>query len=160
LSALNSHLLLLTKIENGQFEAGTISLNKVIRHRLDLFQPLVAGAGLKIHVSMPENFQANMHEALAEILVNNLLSNAIKHNKKDGEIYIEVTENSLEICNSGNPEPLNEKEIFNRFVKKDSKGLGLGLSLVRQICHRHGLSVTYRFSGGRHCFRVQQALLT
>jgi len=158
LSTLNSHLLLLTKIENGQFEAENISLNKVIRRRLNAFQPLIASAGLKTNVAMPQNFQVKMHEALAEILVNNLLSNAIKHNKNGGEIRIAVAENQLEICNPGNPGPLDRKEIFNRFVKKDSQGLGLGLTLVRRICEVHHLSVVYTFSGGIHCFKVQQVL--
>jgi signal transduction histidine kinase len=158
LSMLNSNLLLLTKIENGQFEAENIMLDDVMRNRLDTFQSLIKSAGLHSTLTIKQNFQVKMHEALAEILMNNLLSNAVKHNGEGGEIRITVTENRLEICNPGISEPLNEKEIFNRFVKKSSKGLGLGLAIVRRICEVHHLTVSYTFSDGMHCFTVQQTV--
>jgi signal transduction histidine kinase len=157
LSTLNSHLLLLTKIENGQFEAGNTTLNDVISLRLKAFQPLIKSAGLHIALTIEQVFQVKMHEALAEILMNNLISNAIKHNIKGGEIRITLSENRLEICNTGIYEPLDEKEIFNRFIKKGSQGLGLGLAIVKRICDMHHLSVVYAFSDSMHCFTVYRA---
>jgi len=154
LSVLNQHLLLLTKIENGQFAAEKLFLNKVIQNRLEVFGPLIDSANLRVRFEMQEDFPVKMHEALAETLVNNLLSNAIKHNNEGGTIRISISGNGFEICNTGKEKPLPENEIFNRFVKKDSSGLGLGLAIVKRICDTHGLKIHYEFSGGRHCFHV------
>ena len=154
LSTLNQHLILLTKIENGQFDAEEIILNKVIRDRMEVFRPLFESANLRIQIETQGDFPVKMHEVLAETLVNNLLSNAIKHNSKAGTIRINISGGGWEICNTGKGEPLSEREIFNRFVKKDSQGLGLGLAIVRRICDIHGLEVGYKYKKGMHCFQV------
>ncbi len=98
-----------------------------------------------------------MHEALAETLVNNLLSNAIKHNNQGGIIRINISGNEFEICNTGKEEPLPQKEIFNRFVKKDSQGLGLGLAIAKRICDTHKLEISYVFSEEMHCFTIKKS---
>ncbi|VAW28803.1 hypothetical protein MNBD_BACTEROID07-947 [hydrothermal vent metagenome] len=153
LSALNQQLILLTKIENEQFADEELSLNKIIQNRLEALNPLVDSAKLRIQYKEQGDFPIKMHEALAETLVNNLLSNAIKHNVEGGIIRVSISGNGFEICNTGKGKPLPQKEIFHRFVKKDSQGLGLGLAIVKRICDTHGLRIYYEFSGGRHCFR-------
>jgi len=157
LSTLNQHLILLTKIENGQFATEKRYLNKVIQNRLEALKPLVDSAKLRIQYEAQGDFPIKMHEALAETLVNNLLSNAIKHNNQSGIIRIAVSGNGLEICNTGKGEPLPQKEIFNRFVKRDSQGLGLGLAIVKRICDTHKLEINYEFSGGMHCFTIKKS---
>ncbi len=96
-----------------------------------------------------------MHEALAEILINNLLFNAIKHNSKGETTRINISGNGFEICNTGKEEPLSGNEIFNRFVKKESHGLGLGLAIVQRICETHSLMISYEYLEGTHCFRIK-----
>jgi len=157
LSTLNQHLLLLTKIENGQFAEKDIRLNEMIQNRLEALKPLIKSANLRIQFEEDGNFVVSMHEALAEILVNNLLSNAIKHNHKSGNIRINISGNGLEICNTGKDESLLETEIFNRFVKKDSQGLGLGLAIVKRICDMHKLEISYAHSEGMHCFTIKKS---
>ncbi len=155
LSTLNQHLILLAKIENGQFAAGNVLLNDVVKSRLEVLKPLIDGMSLRVWVDMPVSFSVEIHEALAEILVNNLLSNAIKHNNEGGTIRIVISDSGFEICNTGKENPLAEAEIFNRFVKKESQGLGLGLAIVKRICNTHKLDISYRYLDGMHCFRVQ-----
>ncbi len=154
LSTLNQHLILLTKIENGQFAVENIRLNEVIQNRLEALKPLIESANLRIRFEERGNFLVSMHEALAEILINNLLSNAIKHNNEGGNIHINISGNGFEICNTGKEEPLSGNEIFNRFVKKESQGLGLGLAIAKRICDMHQLKVRYEYSNQEHCFRI------
>ena len=155
LSTLNQHLILLTKIENGQFAGEDIEFNKVIKSRLEVFSPLVESANLRVFVEEKEVFHIKMHEALAEILINNLLSNAIKHNNEGGNIRINISGSGFAICNTGKDEPLQENEIFSRFVKKESQGLGLGLAIVKRICETHSLMISYEYLEGTHCFRIK-----
>ncbi len=154
LSTLNQHLLLLTKIENRQFVAENILINRVIQNRLEALKPLIESANLRIRIEAQGDFPVKMHEALAETLVNNLLSNAIKHNNEGGTIRINISGNGFEICNTGKEEPLSGNEIFNRFVKKDSLGLGLGLAIAKRICDTHKLEISYEYSEKMHCFRI------
>ncbi|GMT44407.1 MAG: two-component sensor histidine kinase [bacterium] len=154
LSTLNQHLLLLTKIENGQFVAEKLFLNKVIQNRLKALSPLIDSASLRVRLERQGDFPVKMHEALAETLVNNLLSNAIKHNNEGGSIRINISGNGFEICNTGKGKPLSGNEIFNRFVKKDSQGLGLGLAIVKRICDTHKLEISYAYLEKMHCFRI------
>jgi len=156
LSSLNRHLILLTKIENGQFAAKNIRLNEIVQNSLEAFRPLIESAHLRIRFAAQGDFLVNMHDALAEILVNNLLSNAINHNNEGGNIRINISDSILKICNTGKREPLSEAEIFNRFVKKDSGGLGLGLAIAKRICDTHKLEISYVFSEGMHCFTIKK----
>ncbi len=157
LSVLNQQLLLLTKIENEQFTAEKLFLNKVIQNRLVALSPLIDSAKLQIQYDAQGDFPIIMHEALAETLINNLLSNAIKHNNQGGTIRINISGNEFEICNTGKEEPLLQKEIFNRFVKKDSQGLGLGLAIVKRICDTHVLEINYAYSKEMHCFTIKKS---
>jgi signal transduction histidine kinase len=156
LSVLNQQLLLLTKIENEQFTAKKLFLNKVIQSRLKALKPLIESANLRVRFETQEDFPVKMHEALADTLINNLLSNAIKHNNKGGSIRINISANGLEICNTGKEKPLPQKEIFNRFVKKDSQGLGLGLAIAKRICDTHKMAISYAYSERMHCFTIKK----
>ncbi len=154
LSALNRHLLLLTKIENGQFPEENILLEQVVKEKWESLKPLADNAGLRATLSMQGQFPVTMNEGLAEILAGNLLSNAIRHNRKGGKIRITVTGNRLEICNTGMEEALPEKEIFSRFAKNGAEGTGLGLAIAKRICDTHHLLLRYAFAENRHCFTV------
>ncbi len=156
LSALNRHLLLLTKIENKQFTPKSLCLNQTIQSRYTVLQPLIESAKLRVKTEEKGCFRVRMHETLAETLINNLLSNAIKHNKKEGVIHLILTDKTLKICNTGNENPLPQETIFQRFVKKDSQGLGLGLAIVKRICETHQLEIKYTFSKGIHCFTIKR----
>ena len=98
-------------------------------------------------------------------LTRNLLENARRHGE-GSPISVSLKHHDgkfvqLDILDKGPGIPENEREnIFNAFYRlpgaseKDG-GVGLGLSLVRQIANAHGGSVEYvspEFSGS--CFRV------
>ncbi len=156
LSALNHHLVLLTKIENRQFKTENNDLKEILQNSLETFYPLLENANLRVRFEEVGPFLVKMHKGLAEILVNNLLSNAIKHNKEGGIIRLKISGNMLRMCNTGKGKPLTEAEIFNRFVKKDSGGLGLGLAIAKRICETHKMEISYAFSKGMHCITLKK----
>jgi len=103
--------------------------------------------------------------ALLRRMVRNLLENARRHG---GPTPIRVTLTMpsleairLEVCDEGTGVPEAEREaIFAPFYRvrgasEADGGYGLGLSLVRQIAHRHGGDVccVEGLSGGA-CFRI------
>ena len=155
LSSLNKSLILLSKIENKQFTNNQrVQMNDLVARRVQEFEPLLEQKKLKFSfVKSTNSFWIDINEELAEILINNLLSNAIKHNVQNGEISIEISEDSIQICNTGAPNSLDNDTIFNRFTKENSQSYGLGLAIAQQICGRNHLEIIY-LKSDIHCFKI------
>ena len=90
----------------------------------------------------------------------NLLKNAYLHNREGGRARVEIRRDGLLFANTGDPAPLDEKHVFERFYRSGSAGehsTGLGLAIARSICRCHGLDLRYDFEDGEHRFRVSRA---
>lgn len=158
LSNLNKKLLLLTKINNKQYPVDNeVCINSIIEKKIEEFRPLIKNRNLSVSYNNQADFMLNMNSELADILVNNLLSNAIKHNINNGAIVIEISGNRMRICNTGKDNSLTNSTIFNRFTKENSESYGLGLSIVKQICNTHNLSIQYT-KNGKHCFTITYSI--
>jgi len=152
LTALNQNLILLTRIENRQFETvAEININRMIHSKKEELSLLIEAKGLEFIVHEQGDFNVRMNEFLAEILIGNLLSNAVTHNIPKGSINILIRQDFLRICNTGESHSLTNDNIFNRFVSSRPKSSGIGLAIVRQICDTHHLDVEYT-KGDLHCF--------
>ncbi len=153
LSKLNSGLLLITKIENNQFEnLEQVYLNKVIERTLKSYEEFIEHKKLIITTNLEESFAIIMNHTLTEILVTNLINNSIKHNVEGGFIRIELSKAALSITNSGNFLNENTSELFNRFkkVSKRSDSLGLGLAIVKKICDFYQINISYNYHEEQH----------
>jgi len=156
LSNLNQSLLLLTKIENKQFQMKrSVNLVQVIKTKMEDFAPLFQKEKLDVTLKQSGIFLVKMDDVLAGILINNLLSNALKHNISGGKIMIDVNENKLKFCNTGAASSLTNENIFNRFTKENSQSYGLGLAIVKQICDNHHLQIIYS-QNEMHCFEMNK----
>lgn len=158
LTRLNRSLLLLCKIENGQFpEAVAVTLNDILHHYLPDYEDAYAYLRIGVTVEEKGSFRWTMNESLASTLLTNLLKNAYVHNVRGGSIRIVVTDTTFAVSNTGAEGKLDERLIFTRFYHSRRKegSTGLGLSLVAAICHLYGLSVAYRYEQGMHRFELR-----
>jgi signal transduction histidine kinase len=157
LGRLNQALLLLTKIENRQFLAGTdpVNLVPIINGKLRDLEDLIVQRKISIQTAL-EPIGLVIHPALAEILVNNLLTNAIRHNVENGKIIITLQEGQLCVKNTGKALNLNPEQLFERFRKEStsSASLGLGLALVKTICEVNGQKLKYDIDNEWHILTV------
>jgi len=157
LGRLNQALLLLTKIENRQFLAGTdpVNLVPIINGKLRDLEDLIVQRKIGIQTEL-EPIGLVIHPALAEILVNNLLTNAIRHNVENGKIIITLQEGKFCVKNTGKALNLNPEQLFERFKKEStsSASLGLGLALVKTICEVNGQKLTYDIDNEWHILTV------
>lgn len=154
---LNKTLLLLTKIENGQFpESSTIDMGQLIEEQAELFKEIYAGRSLSCSVNIREDFSVKMNESLASTLTSNLLKNAFVHTETGGHIAITVGTKQLSISNDGR-QPLDAEHIFDRFFQGEKKegSTGLGLALVKAVCRYYGLRLEYQYIDGQHTFTVE-----
>lgn len=85
-------------------------------------------------------------DKLSQVVIN-LLSNALKATKAGGKVRVKVSKGNgdtvMEVADDGagiKPEDL--PNIFERFYRGSEGGLGLGLTIVRELVEAHGGRVT------------------
>ncbi len=122
----------------------------VFHNALEVFRPYAARAGFSIRASIPNGLPEVWMDADAMIqVIINLLHNAIKFSKdhrevefsagRDGDfVWFSVTDRGIGIPES------QQKHIFEPYFQSNARlnapqqgGLGLGLTLVRQIVEAH-----------------------
>lgn len=154
---LNKTLLLLTKIDNGQFpESVEVDLVQMIRESAESYGDVYAEREVSVTQSLPAEFKVEMNESLAATLVTNLIKNAFVHSSNGSEVHISIAGRTLTISNAGE-EPLDKEHIFERFYQAARKegSTGLGLALVAAICRYYNLRLEYFFADGKHYFEVE-----
>lgn len=154
---LNKTLLLLTKIDNGQFpESVEVDLVQVIQDSVESYSEVYAARKVNVAQSLPAEFKVEMNESLAATLVTNLVKNAFVHSANGGEVNISIAGRTLTISNAGE-ESLDKEYIFDRFYQGSRKegSTGLGLALVAAVCRYYNLRIEYKFAEGLHLFEVE-----
>ena len=157
LSNLNKSLLLLSKIENRQFEgAEDVYVQEVMDKILFQFEEPIKSKNLRVMKEYLASTTLHINPFLAEILLSNLVQNAVRYNMPDGDISIELKGNLISISNSGEPIQGNTAKLFDRFTKFSSsvESIGLGLAIVKQICLYYNFKIHYRFMDGMHTFEI------
>ncbi|MGS2738109.1 sensor histidine kinase [Sinomicrobium sp. M5D2P17] len=157
LSRINRSLLFLTKLENHEFETSQLlDFRNSAREVLGMYEERTSLKRLKVKTDINEKVLLKIHPVLAEILLSNLFSNAIRHNYEEGNIEMFLTPDRLIMRNTGRPPKIPTEELFMRFKKGDqcNSGIGLGLSIVKQICQLHNFTIAYRYDKGWHALVI------
>lgn len=155
---LNKSLLLLSRIENGQYtEMEDVSVDEILDELLPDLMDIYGHKQVRLIRKREEQpFIIRCNHSLAQILVSNLVKNSLLHNREGGELQVLTTPTSLVIKNTGDV-PLDGEKLFRRFYhgmdgKKDSTGLGL--AIARSIALSSSLKLTYEWQDGMHTFRL------
>lgn len=158
LTYLNRALLLLSKLENRQFdEKIPINLAELFNRVLVGFEDRIVLKNISVIKNYSEDVVLSMNPATAEILLSNLIQNAIRYNlSANGVMVIELTKSFFKISNTGEELSGDPQRIFDRFTKfnTNSESMGLGLSIVRQICEYYSFTIGYSYAAGVHTFTV------
>jgi signal transduction histidine kinase len=163
LARLNKSLILLTRIENREFqEQESLPLHELVTEQLEQLQEMMEMQELTLEVDTLEPLYLSMNRGLAEVLVSNILINAIRHNCQGGRIQVALTADQLCVKNTGKELQGPPEELFRRFMSShDASGsLGIGLALVSRICTLYRLHPSYSYAGGMHslCIVFQKNL--
>ena len=154
---LNKSLLLLAKIDNGQFPENTdVDISAMIREQKELYDDIYEERDIRCDMHLTGSFLVRMNESLASVLVSNLIRNAYVHSEAGARIDIRIEGRTLTVSNDG-VTPLDGKHIFERFYQgsKREGSTGLGLALVKAVADSYGLCVGYRFGEEQHIFSVE-----
>lgn len=166
MAALINDLLEIALLEVSQGVAGwpplrcqRVDLRVVARHALETVAAEIRGRNQRLTVTLPEApvwLQADAGR-LEQILVN-LLGNASKYTDDAGELRLSVQhatgEATVRVADSGAgiaPDAL--PHVFDPFVQAHSRlpraepGIGIGLTVVRDLTEMHGGRVTAASAG-------------
>jgi len=142
-----------------ELEVQPVSLTSVITAALDVVRPAAQAKGIELISDLdPLADQITGDPDRLQQIVWNLLSNAIKFTPEDGrvELRMESVDHHVRITvgDTGKGiEPEFLPFVFDRFRQSDSSsarrfgGLGLGLSLVKQLVELHGGTVEAASNG-------------
>jgi PAS domain S-box-containing protein len=148
-------LLDVSRIISGKvrLDIQPVKLTKVIESALDSVRPAADAREISLQTTLDENIEpvSGDPDRLQQIIWN-LLSNAIKFTPKRGkvEVRLEQKNSHVEIIVADSGKGIERDFlpfVFDRFRQADSSskrqygGLGLGLSIVRQLTELHGGSV-------------------
>ncbi len=153
---LNKSLLMLSKIENSQFnKTSDVDFNGMITQLVQNYEDFIAFKKVAVSIIEKGKFIADFNQDLADILLSNLLKNAVKYNNEEGALNIIVENNRITFQNSGSSVPLDSTRIFNRFYKQgsDHTSTGLGLSIIKTIIRQYpGWEINYEYADHMHYF--------
>ncbi len=168
-------LLDVSRIITGKLrlDVSTIELAQVIEAAVGAARPAAEAKGIRLQVLLdPQAGTVSGDADRLQQVVWNLLTNAVKFTPKGGRVQIrlERVNSHVEITVSDTGKGIDAEflpHVFDRFRQADQKstrahgGLGLGLSIVRQLVELHGGSVHAESEGaGRGAtFVVQLPLL-
>ena len=152
LARLLDDLLDVARIARGKvrIDRVPVDLSLVVEHSVEVSRPLIAARRLALEVSAPDGplFVEGDLLRLTQVLAN-LLNNAAKYTREGGHVAVTVRrdgdEGVVEVADDGiGIEPEMLPRVFELFTQADTSldrskgGLGLGLTLVRQLVTLHG----------------------
>lgn len=147
LSKLNERLLLLTKLDNQQFNSfSAVNFNELIKAKIEEFQSMLEDQAIRVVLEEKGDFIASCDPLLANTLCINLFSNVLKHGMSNTELSIYLDKKSMSFKNKSQSK-MDENQLFERFKKgKESiHSTGLGLSIVKKIAELADLEVDATF---------------
>lgn len=154
--AINKSLLMLSKIENSQFnKVQIVNFNEMMNDLLKEYEDFIEFKHLHVDVLEKETFVADFNPDLANVLLSNLLKNAVKYNHQNGSINIIIEKDQMIFQNTGAKVGLDQSKVFNRFYKQgsDHTSTGLGLSIIMSIIKQYpGWNIVYDFDDEMHYF--------
>lgn len=157
ITKLNKSLLLLSKIENGQFtETTCVEVNGLLKQYLKDYQEVYEYREIFVEIKEEGFLYLTMNETLAVMLFTNLLKNAFVHNIDGGLIRITISSHRVIFSNTGVERALETAHIFERFYRGNNKegSTGLGLAIVDTICKMQSMELRYYYKDKKHCFEI------
>lgn len=150
LTSLVESITTLENVETGQLERNPQPILPVFMRALQAVRQKAERNHVEMLVELDQQLpQVNLDPQQLGLALWHLLDNAIKFNRPGGRIWVNAQQQGDEIICSIRDEgigiPLSEQvRIFERFYQVDGstkrryEGMGLGLSIAREVVEKHG----------------------
>lgn len=154
-------LLDVSRVTRGKIELRKekVELASVIARAVETVQPLVAVQGHRIELTLPhESLLLEADPVRLAQVIGNLLTNSAKYTDANGHIKVSAARHGNEVVVRVRDDGIGIApdvlpHIFELFVQADHTstkaqgGLGIGLTLARNLVHMHGGTIEARSAG-------------
>lgn len=144
-------LMEVSRISRGKIELRkeTVDLRAVLQNAVETSRPLINAAHHRLHIAMPgERISVEGDSVRLTQVFTNLLNNAARYTPDGGEIRLiaAVVDRQVEVSVSDSGRGIAEQQlpvIFDLFFQGETRasagsaGLGVGLSLARELVQLH-----------------------
>lgn len=146
LSSIYNDLYYLIKKEKKTTEEKNINLVRFLSSRVAFFDEMANIKNIDIALDINEEFEVFMDVYELERVVDNTISNAIKYSFEDSTIEITLDkedENFFLFIKDEGIEIADINAVFQAYYQQKDKniGLGLGLSIVKEICDKNDIKI-------------------
>ena len=164
LATLVERFLDVERLSAGEMELRrqSVSLRSLVERTMERVQPLAGRKNIQVRAVASEEMETVGDSELLEFALYNLLSNAIKYSPEGSAVEVTVRTNAdlgmafLDVSDQGpGIAAADQDRVFDRFYRSENAqrsgqpGLGLGLSIVREIANHHGGTVLLESAPGR-----------
>jgi signal transduction histidine kinase len=141
----------------------SIDLAGAVRSAVELAQPAIERAGLRLVLAVPPALPARANrDHLAQVLAN-LLSNAVRYTPAGGVVSVRAEQRPgdllVSVANTGDAIPADDLDrVFERFYRVEKSrdqargGAGIGLAIVKQLVEASGGRVGAESADGQTRF--------
>ena len=158
---LVNDLLDVARITSGKVELRKqrADMSDLVKIAVETSMPLIDASGHHLTINVPDEAMPVFvdPERISQV-ISNLLNNAAKYTPYGGRIRLDVTHSTGEIIvsvtdNGVGIESQSIESVFDLFrqvgqdIERSQGGLGIGLSLVRQLIELHGGSTSAKSPG-------------
>jgi heavy metal sensor kinase len=161
LKTITRSLLLLAQADAGQLQLARepVDLTAELEAMIEDARVLAAEFSLQFDLQIQPQTGVKADRALLHTALFNLIANAVKYNRPQGKIFLRLeTADSQILFTVGNTgpgiPPADQPKIFERFYRvqpsagSPADGIGLGLSLAREIIRAHGGELVLQENSG------------
>ncbi|HVH56045.1 MAG TPA: HAMP domain-containing sensor histidine kinase [Vicinamibacterales bacterium] len=152
--------MLNTLMDISEAETGTmalrresVNLRELVNQAIDLYEDVAEERGVQLRADVEEGLSIDVDRTRMRQALANLVDNAVKYTESGGSVEVAAerlgSETVISVTDSGVGIPADElQHVWSRLYRGDksrsTRGLGLGLSLVKAIVEAHGgrVSVT------------------
>jgi signal transduction histidine kinase len=157
IGSLLQNLSAAAKLEaGGALERHPFDLSALVERVVERHRPLAAAAGVAVDHAVPEApLWADGDVTLVEQALGNVVHNAIRHNRPGGRVAVVLDEEGgggfrVRVADDGPGVPPGQMARLGerRFRAPEARqrhpeGLGLGLSIARDVADRHGYTLDF-----------------
>jgi len=173
LASLVENVLDFSRIHQGRksYEFELVDAWTLVRETAESMRPVAEERQVRLEISESQSPNQALQpfwdgQAVQQALVN-LLDNALKHSPPGAAVKVELIALEKQICISvsdqgtGIPEE-EQARIFEPFyrrgseLRRETKGIGIGLSIVKHVADAHGGRVIVESKPGQgSCFKIE-----